>query len=167
MVDTDSNLSAEDQAALDEIAPAVSTGPKKRSIYDTFGTDTKRETGGAMLEYGDMKFRVARAGGANKRYNSLLVAKMQPYRRVLAAQQNKPDVQTLDLLRKIQTEICAEAVVLGWENVTDRAGVAIPYSKAACLTLFQELPDFFDMLSGFAQDMSNFQGGVDEEDAKN
>lgn len=179
---SEQTLAPEDQAALAEIngdTSAVGTGTslralheqelaaKPKSIFDVFGTDTKREKEGAIFEYGDIKVRVARAGGANAKFNRLMIAKMQPYRRLLQAQQNKIDDHTVALLRRIQTEVFAEAVVLGWEGVFDRDGAPIPYSKPDCLKLLQALPDFFDPLAVFAQDMSNFQGGIDENDVKN
>jgi hypothetical protein len=148
-------------------AEVVEAFPPKKSIYDVFGTDTAREKSGAVFEYGDIKVRVARAGGANDRFTRLTIQKMQPYRRMLQAQQNKLDANTIALLRTIQTEVFAETVVLGWDGIADREGKDIPFSKVNCLQLLQQLPDFFDQLSGFAQDMSNFQSSVDESDVKN
>lgn len=138
------------------------------SIYAMFSTDTKLEQLGVWLDYsGFGKFRVARAGGANKAFTRAIAQKMLPYRRMLQAKQNKPDEAMLDMLRAIQMEVFAETVVLGWEGVTDVMDEAIPFSKEAALKLFKDLPALFDDIAQFAQDITNFNSPAFEEDAKN
>ena len=138
------------------------------SLYDLFSTDAQAETGGAWMDFGDAgRVRVAHAGGSNKKYNRLMIAKTQPYRRVLAAMQSKPTDQSLELVRSIQMEVFAEAVVLGWEGVLGRDKQPLDYSKEACLTLFKELPNFFDDVVTFANSIANYHGETLDADVKN
>lgn len=152
----------------DETAADAEANTAQRSIYDVFSTEATREKSGTWLDYGKAgRFLIARAGGANKRFTQVMIAKMKPYRRVLQAKQNNPDAQALDLLRSIQEEVYAETIVLGWEGVKDVLGEEIPYSKEAARKLFKDLPALFDEIAQFANDLSNFQAEDTEEDAKN
>lgn len=137
---------------------------KKSSIYDRYKTDKRIETSGVWFDYGDMgRFLVARAGGANSEYSRMLSKKMKVYRNQIDSG-NIPE----DVLRKVTANIFAETVVLNWEDVHDEKGKVMPYSKENCEKLLVDLPDFFDDISAFAIQYSNFQiTEMDEADAKN
>lgn len=140
----------------------------KKSIYNLFQTDNAKERDGVVIEYDDLgKITIARAGGANTRYNTAIYQKMQPYRRQLQLKQNKLDDKTIKLMRRLNMELFAETVVLGWEGICDAEGVELPFSKEACLNLFNDLPALFDDLLARANDLSTFQAEEIEEDAKN
>src|SRR5579872_2625402 len=98
----------------------------KKSIYNLFQTDNVKEREGVVVEYDDLgKITIARAGGANARYNTAIYQKMQPYRRQLQLKQNKLDDKTIKLMRRLNMELFAETVVLGWEGICDAEGVEI------------------------------------------
>lgn len=139
-----------------------------KNIYEAFATDATAEAQGVVVEPfpGAGKFRIARAGGANDRYQALLIKKLQPYRRQLQVQQGIPDAETVKAMRQIQIDLFAEAVVLGWEGVFGPDG-EIPYSKIACQKLLTDLPALFDELSGSATMLSTFQTAATEDDGKN
>lgn len=139
-----------------------------KSIYDLYETDAARESQGVVLNFGVYgKFTVARAGGSNLRYQRALATKSEPYRHLIAAKAKKPDEKLLQLVRDLSMEAFAETVVLGWEGVTGRDGKAIPFSQAACLKLFRDLPALFDEIQEQASSLANFQDKAIEEDLGN
>ena len=107
------------------------------SIYAQYETNSDLEKEGIFLQIGDAKFRIARAGGANTRFNKRSEALSRPYRRQI-------DTGTIDqkTLQSLTMEAIVDTVLLGWENVLDREGNPIKFSKAAAKQLFEELPDF-------------------------
>lgn len=114
------------------------------SIYNLYETDKKSEFDGVLVPVGkdktgrDTLVRIARAGPSNPRYQRVLESKTKKYRRLI---QN--DLLDTSVADGVMMEVFAETVVLGWENMEDRDGNVLPYSRENCLRLFQELPDFF------------------------
>jgi len=132
------------------------------SPYAQFQTDESLETEGVVLDYGDYQIRIARAGGANKRFAKVLEAKQKPHRRQI---QN----ETLDegVARKLLAESYAEAVVLGWDNLTGPDGKPMPYSKQNCVKLLLDLPDLFADIREQAAKVALFRREEIEEAAGN
>ena len=48
--------------------------------YKLFGSDKDVEQKGVLVNYGDFRLRIARAGGSNQRFRRLLQAKLKPFR---------------------------------------------------------------------------------------
>lgn len=133
------------------------------NIYEMFETDDQLEASGVWIDYGKAgSFLVGRMGGANTKFAQVFEAKMRPYRRQL---DNK--TLPLDVAEKVLRESFIEACLMGWENVKDRKGKAIKFSKAAADKLFQDLPDLFTDLHTQASQMANFKVEEVEEDAGN
>lgn len=130
--------------------------------YSVFLTDKALEKEGIVLDYGDFKIKVARAGGANAAFQKALTAKVRPYKRQLDAG-TIPD----DVAEKLFLDVYAEAVVLGWEGVTDENGKPLPYSKENAVKLFSDLPDLFRDVQNQAAAISNFRAEVTEDTIKN
>lgn len=109
------------------------------NVYEMFETDKETEENGLDLDYGDFKIKIARSGGSNQKYNKVLEQLTKPHRRAI-------QTETIDvnLLNDILKEAHAKAVVLGWENVTDRDGNLIEFSSENCYKLFKDLPDLFE-----------------------
>jgi len=84
------------------------------ALKKQFATDTDLETQGIIIDYGDVRVRIARAGGSNKRFTRILDQKTRPLRRAIAA-------GSLDEERgrAILAQAYAEAVVLSWETRVD------------------------------------------------
>jgi len=76
-----------------------------------FKTDTNLEKKGIVIDYGDTRITIARAGGANKRFSRMLDAKTKPYRRAIALG-SFDDERSNAILR----EVYAHTVVLNWEE---------------------------------------------------
>lgn len=131
------------------------------NIYAAFETDADKEASGVFVDIGTFRFKLARAGGANKRYKALVEKRMKPHVR-LAEAGLLPDEKATEIL----AECFSEAVVLDWENVTDRDDFPIPFSPSACKKLLLDLPELFDELRTQAQKAANFLRGVREADAR-
>jgi len=133
------------------------------SIYDKFSTDADVESKGLVIDYGDgIRLRIARAGGSNKAYLRAVEKLSRKYR-----QQIQLDIISGDESAELFREIYAETIVLGWEGVTDREGKAVPFSRDACIKLFEDLPDLFDDVFRQARRMDLFRSFTNEADAKN
>ncbi len=79
-----------------------------------FKTDESMETDGIILDYGKDRIRIARAGGANKKYEKLLERKTRHIRRALTI----PGAVSSEKSMAILCDVFAETVVLNWETNT-------------------------------------------------
>jgi hypothetical protein len=131
--------------------------------YRNFRTDATIEREGLILDLGDSgKFKIARAGGANDKYQQKLFQLLRPHRRAMQLGTLDPKVD-----RAIAVEAFVDAILLGWEGVTDENGEALAYSRAAAMKLFTDLPDLLSQLQQSAGDASLFREEYTESDAKN
>ena len=55
------------------------------SMYQQFQTDKQMEVGGIIVDYGDFRVTLARAGGGNKSYTRKLEALSKPHKRAIQA----------------------------------------------------------------------------------
>lgn len=132
------------------------------STYQFFKTSEKLEQTGIVIDYGDFRFRVARAGGANKEYQKALERKTRPFKRAIQA-----DAFTNDQAIAVLREVYAETVILGWEGVTDESGKPMEFSRENALKLFNDLPDLFSDLMQQANNSALYREQLRGEDAKN
>jgi hypothetical protein len=131
--------------------------------YKTFESDSDLENNGVLLDLGDVgKFKIARAGGANKAYLKALNKHGAPYRAAIQA-------GSLDdnLALKIVQEVFAEAILLGWEGVTDRDGKPLVFTRENVLRIFNDLPDLFAAIRNFAENAAYYRKSVLAADAGN
>lgn len=132
------------------------------SIYNSYKTSPDLEKNGVWLNYGDCKILVARAGGANKRFEALAKARLKNYQKAIQVGALSNQKAT-----EIMQEIYSESVVLDWEGVTDENGKELPFSKENVLKVFKDLPDLFLDIDEQCRKISNFRQELLEEDAKN
>lgn len=148
------------------------------NLYQQFKTDSTVEKTGVLLEYGNNSqgkpicIRIARAGGANDRFNKRLEAVVKPYRR-----QIQTETIATEQVTKLMRRVYAETVVLGWENVElmdknpdgSPAGTFSPreFTVEACLELFEDLPDLYQDVVEQAQRAALFRAELREADAGN
>jgi hypothetical protein len=130
------------------------------SLYKKYETDAKAEVGGVELDFGDgVIFKVARAGKSNPAFAKASRKRTKPFLFAIRA-------GTLDdkMAQEILVKVFAEAVVLGWEGVTDREGKEIEFSFDSAVKLFNDLPDLFEQIKEYAEDKDTFNadthGGV-------
>lgn len=131
--------------------------------YDSFATSSDMEKEGIWIDYGDAgKFRIARAGGSNKAFVRQFQRMTKPHRRAIQADAMNDEAQLA-----IMRQVFIDTVLLGWENVTDRDGKEMPFSKENAAQLFTDLPDLFGDLLSQAQNYSLFRDVILETDAGN
>lgn len=131
--------------------------------YEIFGTDKNLESGnGVTIQYPGFSVTIHRAGGANKRFASVLRQKMKPH-------QHKFERGLLDdeTSEKILIETYAESVVIGWKGVTDSEGEEIPFTTANVVKLLTELPELFADIKAQATNAANFREQVEQAEEKN
>lgn len=138
------------------------------SLYSTFKTDANLEKSGVWLNYGPnakgdpIRIKIARAGGANKAFGKAVANKSRPHRRKIET--NTLDAETSD---RLNLEVYAETVILGWENVEDENGKVMEFTKDNVIKLFTDLPDLFADVRLQAQEVAIFRGEEAEAIAKN
>lgn len=127
-------------------------------LKSQFQTSKDIEKNGIVLDYGETRIRIARAGGANKKYQKRLEACTRPHRRAI-----KNDLLDIDKGNELLMEAFAHAVVVGWENKTGEEkngnfifspgvdpedaglpkGDLLPLNPSNVLKVFKNLPDLF------------------------
>lgn len=127
-------------------------------------SDTAKEKDGIDLDFGDFKFTIARAGGANQRYRRILAAKFKPFQR-----QIQNDTLSDEKAEQILAETYAEAVILGWSGITDDEGKEIPFTKENCVKflLDERFHDIVETIRREADRAANFRVSQMTEDAEN
>jgi len=147
------------------------------SIFKLFGTSKVLEKEGVWVNYGDVKFLVARAGGSNIQYAELLKAKIRPVR-------NQVERDTLSKADddRITAEVYAEAVIKDvqvreseegvepevWKTgVPTVKGEVLPLNKETLTKLLLGLPDMFKDLRGCANDAAKYLLDQEQADVKN
>lgn len=132
------------------------------NIGKLFGTDTALEKTGVVIDYGEFKITIARAGGSNQKFNKLLEAKTKPHRRLIETEN-----MNQQLANTILMEVYSRTVVLGWEGVRDDEGNDIPFTAEACMDQFQSNKDFFDDVQAQATRVALFRTEVQEAESGN
>lgn len=114
--------------------------------------DKDLETQGIDLAFGGGRFiTVARSGGSNRKYRTLMAEVYKPHKRAL-------ENGTLDddTAGRLLREVFAKTVVLGWKGWKYADGKEIPYSGKACEELFEEAPEVFDIVQDESGKFANF-----------
>lgn len=140
------------------------------NLYKNFQTNKDLEKDGIFLEYGlldddplkPIRIKIARSGGANQRFASVLEAKTKPHRRNI-------QTETIDnkIVEKLLLETFAESVILDWENVADADGNVLHFTKENVIKVLTDLPDLFADIREQAAKSSLFRTEILENDAKN
>lgn len=145
-----------------------------------FATDVKLETQGITIDYGTDRIKIARAGGANKKYEKLLEAKTKHLRRafIVGAVGNE---ESMAILR----EVFAETIVLGWEVNTgtevepkwekgiepkdagEKGDKLLPCNTSNYRKVFLNLPDLFLDIQQQAQAGALYRTEINEADSGN
>ena len=144
-------------------------------MYGQFTTSQEAETSGVTIDYGEFRVKLARAGGANKKFGRVLEAKTKPFRRAI-------QTETMDDARgrEILYEVYAETIVLSWETKVDgkfQSGIEpppgsddtklLPTNPKNIVATFKLLPDLFDDFKEQANRVALYREQILEEDAKN
>lgn len=136
-----------------------------------FETDKSVEKDGIWIEYAPgVEVRIARAGGANKRFAKTMKRLSQPYRRAL--QTNSIDE---NILLGLFIKGYARAIVLEWKGFTKDlithddadADTVLDLNQENCEAVLQEQPDLFADIQKAGDDISLFRAEINEADSKN
>lgn len=154
-----------------------------KALFSNFATDKNTERDGVLINYGDVRIKVARAGGANRKFAKTFQNDTKPYER-----QMKANTLSDGDSDRLMAGIYAKSVILGWETNfgTDekpdwRPTFTIPASKkhgrdadevldfneANVVRALLLLPELFADLREQATLVSNFREEDEEADAKN
>ena len=79
--------------------------------YAFYRSDEDLETNGILLEEPNMRIRIARAGGANSRFQTTYERVMRPLRRAIQLGTLSEDVSL-----RTTAQILAESIILSWET---------------------------------------------------
>jgi len=138
------------------------------SLFKKFETNPDKETQGTIIEFEPNEdgtvpsFRIARAGGANKRYAIEVEREARPYRRQLELGTMKSEVSEA-LMRKV----FVHTILLDWSNVQGKDDKPIEYNEENAIALMTKLPDLYDALLKASQDASLFKDDELEQVTKN
>jgi len=147
------------------------------SMYDAFKTDPKKEAEGVLVEFGEFRVTVRRAGGANKLYQKTMEALVAPYRRILQLGQMQEAT-----MKAILAEGYAKAVVTNWEYRAEvlaedglgepsfewRAGIELPggemgeVSPENVKAVLIAFPEIFEAIKETAEAIRSFKSEADE-----
>jgi len=131
--------------------------------YRQFQTSARHEQEGIELDLGEAGiFRIARAGGANKRYQKRLEALLKPYRRAI-----QTETMSNEKAQELLAQVYAETVILGWDNVTGPDDEPLEFNVENCTKLLIDLPDLFRTIRETAENAALYRETILEEDAGN
>lgn len=153
-------------------------------LHKTFEMDADLEREGISVNYGTVKFQLARAGGRNKAFKDTLQGKTKKHRTQL-----ENETMSDDMADRIMAESYAQCVVLGWwtrkedehgeaildkkgeeqwdDVIEDKDGKLVKYTVEACVKLFLDLPDLFSSIQSYATKSANYRKEEEEADEGN
>ncbi len=143
------------------------------SMYGLFKTDVNLEKKGIIIDYGEFRVTIARAGGGNKKFAKLLEGKTKPYRRAI-----QTETMDSELAMGVLQKVYVDAVILNWETKNEdgewevgieapEGGPLLPFTSENILETFASLPDLFTDLQEQANKVALFRKEIMETDAGN
>lgn len=135
------------------------------SMYGSYKTDPEKEQNGEWFEAEDFRILLARAGGANKKYDAAMEKMTRSHRR----SGNIP----LSKMRSLLKGIYSKVVVKNWQVLRDgkwvdgieaEDGSLLEVTEENILQTFRKLDDLFAEVHLFAEQGSNYSM---ENDSKN
>jgi len=127
------------------------------NLYSEFGTNKSKEEGIKVEPMPGIFFTIKRTGGSNKAYSEQATKRLRPY----VQKFNKGSSIPLDIIQDINIQLFVEYALTSWENVTDRQGNQLPFTKENAVKLLQELPELYSFLSEEGSNLDNFKDTED------
>lgn len=131
--------------------------------FDAYQMDENLESGeGVRVEYDDGRaFILHRAGGSNRKYSRLLLARTKPHQR-------KIDIGALPdaIGDRIMRECYADAIIVGWDGITS-GGNPVPFTRENVLAFLEQEPEVFRAIQRDAADLSIFRREQQDDDEGN
>jgi hypothetical protein len=139
-----------------------------RKIYET---DTKVEKEGVIVEYAPgIEIRIARAGGANKKFAKVMTRLARPHRRA---------IQTNSISEEILTNMFitayAQTIVLDWKGFTKDlithddadAEIELDFNQENVEAVLHAQPNLFKDIQETADNIAVFRAEILESDSGN
>lgn len=135
-------------------------------LYDRFKTSSEMETAGVVVDYGDFRVTMARAGGRNAVYQTELERRLRPHRKAIAA-----GIFPNEALRGVLRQVLAKCCVKNWETKTADGwsvgiegpdGALLPFSEENILRTFEALPDLFEAIQADADSAAFYREALRE-----
>jgi hypothetical protein len=149
----------------------LATNPEeKMSLYESYG-NTEEEIYGVKITVDEnTRITIARAGGLNKKFESIKASILKPYQRRILAGKLKDDE-----LKAILLPAYAKTVIKNWETKVDdewKIGIEgknsiLPFNHANIIKVLTDLPDLYDEIVLASSQLSTFNKFNKEEDLKN
>jgi hypothetical protein len=114
---------------------------------------------GVWQEYEGSKFLLASSGSL--KFLRVMARLQKPHRRKIDRGQLEPELQ-----QKMLIDAMAEAVVLDWQGVQNKAKEDVPFSVAGAKAALTADPSFREFVMEFSSDLANFKAEQAEEDVK-
>jgi hypothetical protein len=140
---------------------------KLMNAYEMYSSDKAKETDGIILDFGDFRVKVCRAGGANTAYAKMMEELARPYRRAMETGVLSPEIGD-----KIMREVYAKTVIKGWDGGDKDKPFPGPdgpleFNEANVIQVLTDLPDFFASLRGECERIANFRKDAMKAEVKN
>lgn len=141
------------------------------SLYDSY-ENTDDEVNGVKIRVDEStRITIARAGGLNKKFESIKTSVLKPYqRRILAGKLKDAE------LKAILLPVYAKTVIKNWETkvndewktgIEGRSKNILPFNHTNIIKVLTDLPDLYDEIVLASNQLSTFNKLEKEEDLKN
>lgn len=107
-------------------------------------------------------FIVSRAVERNQRWAKAVTTEVHPYRRLIAA-----DALDAKTATHINMTVFCKSQLMGWSNVFNQKDELLPFNFENAMSLMQQLPDLYAILSAASNNAALFGANAKESDAKN
>ena len=119
-----------------------------------YKTDAALENDGVLVAFDDAKLRIASFG--TKQHKQAVAKFRQKYSAQLAIKRTADEAN-----EQVTIEVMAEAILVGWENVTE-GDEPLPYTRDNAIKLLS-IRTFRDFVAMQATDIQNFRAVTDEQ----
>lgn len=136
-----------------------------------FETDAATERDGVIVEYAPgVEVRLARAGGANKKFAKVMERLAKPHRRAIQTESVDPTI-----LKDLFIKAYAQAVILSWKGFTKDlithddadADTLLDFNQENIMGVLREQPNLFADLQKAADSISLYRAEILETDSGN
>lgn len=143
-------------------------------LVNAFKTSKELEIKGVVRDFGFARITVARAGGANQKFNMIMERIYRENNRAI-----KAGLLSNEKSMKMLHEAYAEAIVLNWETNIGEDGAEewkqgieleegiVPFTKENIIRAFNDLPALFLEVKEIAEDIQFYRASLLEGVTKN
>lgn len=126
----------------------------KTNLDALFKTNSNLEKDGVWFDVSiGISFLLRRFGGSNATKVGQSMAKYhKPYAKLIDAKK-LPEEETVAIMARVFADSC----LVDWKGVTDSDGKEIPCSLDNAVELFKSLPELFNTLFNYCQEVDSFR----------